>query len=262
MDEDMKIIACYKWVLDEADLVVNPDLSINTSRAAHKISDYDRNAIQVAMEAAGEGDEVVALTYAGVEAQKSLKDVLSRGPARAVWVKDETATTAGGAATAKVLAAAVTAIGNDVGLVVCAEGASDTYAHEVGPRLGALLEWPIITNVRSVSLNGTTLTATRLLNEQVETVQATLPAIITVLPEAAPAPIPGLKMVLAAAKKPVTEYQLSDLGLSAAELAPMSTTVSLQGYAMNRKNVLFDAGKPAELVRQLVSALVQEGVLS
>ena len=57
----MKIIACYKWVLDEADLVVNPDLSINTSRAAFKISDYDRNAIQVALEAA-EGDEVVALT--------------------------------------------------------------------------------------------------------------------------------------------------------------------------------------------------------
>ena len=257
----MKIIACYKWVLDEADLVVNPDLSINTSRAGHKISDYDRNAIQVAIEAAGEGDEVVALTYAGAEAQKSLKDVLSRGPARAVWVKDESATTAGGAATAKVLAAAVSAI-DDVGLVVCAEGASDTYAHEVGPRLGALLEWPIITNVRSVTRDGQTLTATRLLNEQIETVQATLPAVICVLPEAAPAPIPGLKMVLAAAKKPVSEVKLSDLGLSAGQLAPQTTTVSLQGFAMNRKNVVFDDGQPADLVRQLVGALVQEGVLS
>lgn len=257
----MKIIACYKWVLDEADLVVNPDLSINTSRAAYKISDYDRNAVQVALEAAGEGDEVVALTFAGAAAQKSLKDVLSRGPARAVWVKDEAAASAGGAATARVLAAAVTTIG-EVGLVVCAEGASDTYAHEVGPRLGALLEWPIITNVRSVTVDGQSLTATRLLNDQVETVQATLPAVITVLPEAAPAPIPGLKMVLAAAKKPITEYSLSDLGLSAGQLAPQSTTVSLQGFAANRKNVRFDDGKPAELVQQLVSALVKEGVLS
>ncbi len=257
----MRIITCYKWVLDEADLVVNPDLTINTSRAAYKISDYDRNAIQVALEAAGEGDEVVALTHAGAEAQKSLKDVLSRGPARAVWVKDETAATAGGAATARVLAAAVTTIG-DAGLVVCAEGASDTYAHEVGPRLGALLEWAVVTNVRSVSVNGQTLTATRLLNDQVETVQTTLPAVITVLPEAAPAPIPGLKMVLAAAKKPVTEYRLGDVGLSADQLAPKSTTVSLKGFAANRKNVLFNDGKPAELVQQLVSALVQEGVLS
>jgi len=257
----MKIIACYKWVLDEADLVVNPDLSINTSRAAYKISDYDRNAIQTAIEAAAEGDEVIALTFAGAEAQKSLKDVLSRGPARAVWVKDEAAAEAGGAATAKVLAAAVATIG-DVGLVVCAEGASDTYAHEVGPRLGALLEWPVVTNVRSVSVDGQTLTATRLLNEQVETVQTRLPAVITVLPEAAPAPIPGLKMVLAAAKKPITEYRLGDVGLSAGQLAPRTTTVSLKGYATNRKNVLFNDGKPAELAQQLVSALVKEGVLS
>ena len=67
----------YKWVLDEADLVVNPDLSINTSRAGHKISDYDRNAIQVAIEAAGEGDEVVALTYAGAVSYTHL-DVYKR----------------------------------------------------------------------------------------------------------------------------------------------------------------------------------------
>jgi electron transfer flavoprotein beta subunit len=257
----MKIIACYKWVLDEADLVVNPDLSLNTSRAAGKISDYDRNAVQVAMEAAGAEDEVIALTFAPAEAQKSLKDVLSRGPALAVWVKDEAAATADGAATAKVLAAAVRHIG-DTRLVVCAEGASDTYAHEVGPRLGALLDWPVISNVRRVTVDGNALTATRLLNEQVESVRVQLPAVITVLPEAAPAPIPGLKMVLAASKKPVKEYGLAELGLNAAELTPKTTTLTLNGFALNRKNVVFDDGEPGDLVRQLVDALVLEGVLS
>lgn len=256
-----KVIVCYKWVLDEADIQVKPDLSLDMSRAKGKIGDYDRNAIQAAVESAEEGDEVVSLTYGSADARKSLKDALSRGPAQGFIVCDDQSTKTDGAGTAKVLASAIKKIG-DTKLVVCSEGASDTYSHEVGPRLGVLLNLPVISNVSQMSVNGDELKATRVLNEQLETIQVRLPAVVTILPEVAPAPIPGLKMVLAASKKQTTEFSLADLGLSPDQLAPKTKILELNGFAMNRKNIMFGKGEPAELAQKLVDALVEEGVIA
>lgn len=77
-----KIIACYKWVADEADLRINPDMSVDLSKAKGKISDYDKNAIEAAVQATkGTGDTAVTLTFGSGKAKQSLKDALSRGPA-------------------------------------------------------------------------------------------------------------------------------------------------------------------------------------
>lgn len=255
------IVVCYKWVLDEQDLKIMPDLSVDFSRAKGKISEYDRNAIETGMRCAGPDDEVVALTYGSEAAQKSLKDALSRGPAKAFWVCDPAGDGADGARTAHVLAAALKKIG-DIKLVVCAEGASDTYAHEVGPRLGVLLDLPVISNVNAISVDGSSVTAVRKLSDCLETVRATLPAVITVLPEVYKAPIPGLKMVLGAAKKPVVQYSLSDLDLDAARLAPRTTVRPLQGFASVRKNILLTEGEMSERVAKLIQSLVKEGALA
>lgn len=255
------VIVCYKWVLDEADIQVNPDQSLDFSRAKGKISEYDRNAIQAAVENAGETDEVISLTFGTADARKSLKDALSRGPAHGYLVCDDFANKTDGAGTAKVLAEAIKKIG-ETKLVVCSEGASDTYAHEVGPRLGILLNLPVISNVSYLSVNGNVLTARRVLNEQIETIKVNLPAVVTILPEAAPAPIPGLKMVLAASKKPSTEFSLAELGFRPDQLTPKIKTISLRGFALNRKNVIFAKNEPAEQVKQLVDSLVREGVIA
>ncbi len=256
----MNIVVCYKWVLDEADIQVSPDGALDTARAASKISDYDRNALQAALQLAGPADQVIALTYGTPAVQKSLKDVLSRGPAQACWVGDDTARTADGGATAKVLAAALRKIGG-THLVVCAEGASDTYAHEIGPRLGALLDLPVVSNALELAITGNTLRATRLLGESLQIVEVDLPAVVTVLPAAAAAPIPGLKAVLAASKKPTVQLTLAELGLSAGDLAPQTDLLRLEGFVMSRKNQVIGPDEPAVQVRKLLAALAQEGVL-
>jgi electron transfer flavoprotein alpha/beta subunit len=44
-----KCLTCYKWTLDEQDIKIKPeDLSLDSSRAKGKISDFDRNAIEEA----------------------------------------------------------------------------------------------------------------------------------------------------------------------------------------------------------------------
>ena len=255
-----KVIACYKWVKSEEDIRINPDLSIDLSRAKGKISEYDRNAIEAARIAAGVlGADVVGLTYGGPDAASSTKEALSRGLKEVFRVNDEVATEADGFVTASVLAAAVKKI-DGCKLIICSEGAADTYAHQVGPRLAALLDMPVISFAVEMKVEGNKLTAVRKLEHYTETVEVELPCVVTVLPEINPAPIPGLKAVLEAAKKPVTVWQYADLGLDC--LARKASVISLKGYSMSRKRVIFAEGSAAEKLGALIGALKKEGVLS
>lgn len=257
-----KIVVCYKWVADEADIRVNADRSIDISRCKYKISDFDRNAIEAAMRIAGEGNEVVTLSYGTAAVVKSAKDALSRGPAAAFWIDDPAAAAADGRVTAHALAAGIRKIGAAglVSLVVCAEGASDTYAHEVGPRIAVLLGLPVVSNVVAAQIEGNTLTARRQLADCIEMVKVELPAVITVFPTFCEAPIPGLKMVLAASKKPVTAFAVNDLGLAAEQLQPKAKVRKLEGYVTARKNIVFK-GELADQVKQLADCLAEEGLL-
>ena len=253
-----KIVACYKWVLDEADIRINSDLSVDMSKAKGKISDYDKNAIEAAVKLSeSTGAKPVGLTFGSIKAKQSLKDALSRGLEEAFWVKADEAETADGLVTARALAAGIKAMG-DVSLVICAEGASDTYARQTGPRLGALLDYPVVTSIVQISIEGKTVTAIRKLDDCLETVKFDLPAVIAVLPEAYQPTIPGLKAVMAAGKKPVTEYEAQDLGV---DLAAKREVTGVKAYAQERRNFIIEGDDAAAKVAGLVANLKKEGVL-
>lgn len=253
-----KMVACYKWVLDEADIRINSDLSVDMSKAKGKISDYDKNAIEAAVKLAEvAGAKPVGLTFGNSKTKQSLKDALSRGLEEAYWVKADEAARADGLVTARALAAGIKAMG-DVSLVICAEGASDTYARQTAPRIGALLDLPVVTSIAHISLDGTTVTALRKLDDCLETVKVDLPAVIAVLPEAFQPTIPGLKAVMAAGKKPVTEYEAKELGV---DLVVKREVTEVKAYAQERRNVMVEGDDAAAKVAGLVANLKKEGVL-
>jgi electron transfer flavoprotein beta subunit len=134
-----KILVCYKWVLDEQDIRINPnDLSLDLSRAKGKISDFDRNAIEEAVLLVERlGGTVDALTYGTPAAKQSLKDVLSRGPNKVYWIQDPAAEKADAHVIATVLAGAIRRIGS-YDLIICGEGSSDSYNQQMASRLGSV----------------------------------------------------------------------------------------------------------------------------
>lgn len=258
----MRVVACYKYVLDERDIRVNPETrSLVTDRAAWKLSDYDRNAIEEAVRLKEEhsGIEAVGLTAGGSQAKASLKEVLARGLDEAYFVQEEALGGADPAVVSRVLARAIEKIG-DCGLVLCGEGASDDYAQQVGPRLAVLLGWPVITYVSRLVLVGDVVRATRNLEDGVETVEAELPAVVTVTGEINQPRIPSLKQVMAAGKKPMHVWSLNDLGLAPDDLSSPLKVVSVQGAVSDRKRVVFK-GEPAVAVQELVAALAKEGLI-
>ncbi len=255
----LKILACFKWVLDEADIKVDVgSRRLITDRASYKISPYDRNAVEEAMRLQQEhGASVAAVTVAPPTAKSCLKDVLSRGPDMAYFINDQSFADLEPSQTSAVLLTAIR--GNiEFDLIICGEGSSDLYSQQVGPVLAEKLGISCATYVNKVTCveNENRIVAERKLDDGIEAVSLPLPALITVLPDINTPRIPSLKQVLGAAKKPVENITLDKLG-------PISTaclqTTGVLAATMERRHVMFSP--KAEDIGSLIGALLRDGVI-
>ena len=75
-----KIVACYKWVVDEADIrVEGKERALNFDRVKYKISEYDRNAIEAGALLMSNKAAIFLLHLWG-KCRSSLKDVFHEAP--------------------------------------------------------------------------------------------------------------------------------------------------------------------------------------
>lgn len=213
----MKILTCYKCVADEQDIAINPaDGRLDLSNAETKISQYDLNAIEAACQLRQQcaGAQVIALSVGGeaLGNAKGRKDVLSRGPDELVVMIDDAFEHALPAQTSLALAAMAREIGFD--LIVCGDGSADLNAQQVSLLLGEHLKIPAINGVNKIiSMTETTLIVERELEDETETLSIPLPAVIAVSTEINIPPIPSMKAILGAAKKPVRLWGPDDVSL-------------------------------------------------
>ena len=254
-------LVCYKWTLDERDIKINPsDLSLDSSRAKGKISDFDRMAIEEAtLIVEKHGGAVEALSYGTAAVKQSLKDTLSRGPGKAYWIADASAENADAVVTTNVLAAAIKKLGS-YDLILCGEGSSDAFNQQTAPRIAALLGLPCLSFVNKLSITGDVVSVTRKLPDRTEEVSVRGPVVVSVLSEINKPRIPSLKQVLGAAKKPNQEIKIADLGLKPEDLQPKTVRRSVKGFVMQRKNVIYKETNLADNVAKLNASLAAEGL--
>lgn len=256
----LKIIACFKWVIDEADIKVDAgSRKLILDRVAYKISAYDRNAIEEAARLQEQhGGSVSAVTVAPPTAKACLKDALSRGPDMAYFVNDPSFADLEPSQTASLLADAIKGQ-VDYDLIICGEGSGDLYTQQVGPILAERLDIPCVTYVNKLSVEDgeKRITAERKLEDGVEAVSLQLPALVTILPDINTPRIPTLKQVLGAAKKPVHSVTPANLGKG--REAHLQTE-SILAATMDRRRLKF--GADAEGIRSAVGALLKEGVIA
>jgi electron transfer flavoprotein beta subunit len=215
----MNIVTCYKIARDERDLVVNADRSVTFDKCALRIGDYDLNAIEAGVQlAAATGGDVCCLTVGGDEVKDSKlrKGVLSRGAARAIAVADARLAEADAADTSRTLAAALTALA-EYDLVLCGEGSADRYAQQVGALLAARLGLPYVNGVSAITPADGKVVVERTLEDEIDTLEFSLPAVVSVVSDMNSPRIPSMKDILSAAKKPTTDWTLADIGVSLAE---------------------------------------------
>jgi len=261
-DASVKIVVCVK---------TNPDLQMVRIKnrepvleaVPYKVGDLEKNAIEAAIQlrdAAG-GGQIVALSVAEAnrKIKETLKEVLAMGADEAVVVADAALESADPGAVALAIAKAVELSGGCY-LLLFGEGSTDNYSGQVGSRTAELLGLPQIGYARKITVAGAGIQVERSMDEMTETLEAPLPAVVTVVSEINEPRIPSLMNIMKAGKKPVTEYTLADLGLDLAAVGPQRDVLSNLAEEQDRKRIMLQGGA-AEQAEALANALIKEGVL-
>ena len=253
----MKVAACVKHAIDEAELKVDSAGNPQLVGAVSKMSTFDKNAVEEALRLkSAHSGEAVIITVGPPEAKKTMKEALAMGADRGVLVTaDPLAIDA--PYTASLLAAAATRAG-PFDVILCSEGSSDSYSGLVPPMLAEVLGVPYIGYVRKIEVIGQAIRAERALEDSVEVVEAAMPLVVSVVSEINEPRYPTLIQIMQASKKPMEE--LPPEGVAPGAKPAGSMVASMKAQAMTRKKVVFE-GPPEETAKKLVDALASEGVL-
>ena len=146
------------------------------------------------------------------KAAEGIKEALAMGADEAVVIDDPALAAPDQAAVAAALAAAVKKIGA-CDLLLFGEGSTDNYTGQVGARVAELLGLPQIGYARKIeAAEGGAVRCERSMDDMIETLEAPLPAVVTVVSEINEPRIPGLMQIMKAKSKPLQVWALADLG--------------------------------------------------
>lgn len=190
----------------------------------------------------GAATEIVAVSVGPTQAQETLRTALAMGADRAILVQTDQDLEP--LAVAKVLKAV---IGEEAPeLVLMGKQAIDGDNNAVGQMLSALLDWPQATFASEVTVGGGKATVTREVDGGLQTIDVTLPAVVTAdlrLNEPRYASLPN---IMKAKKKPIDEKAPDAYGV---DLSPRLEIIKTSEPPGRKAGV--KVGSVADLVSKL-----------
>ena len=230
----MHIVVCVKQVPDW-DI---PPASFKVDEAAKKVvpppgvapvpSQFDAIAVEAAMrikDAVGD-TKVTIMSMGAATARDVIKHGLAMGGDEGVLLVDDAFNDLDSTGTATVLSTAIKKLG-DVDLVLTGRQAVDWDLGVTGTLIAEMLGSPVVTFAKAVTVAGSSVTVERVLPDSYETVETSLPAVVTVSNELGEPRYPKLQQIMAAAKKQVNIWGAGDLAIDAGALAPRLTLEKL-----------------------------------
>ncbi|GAA1177843.1 electron transfer flavoprotein subunit beta/FixA family protein [Ornithinimicrobium humiphilum] len=215
----MNIVVCVKYVPDaQGDRGFEADHTADRESVDGLLSELDEYAVEAALQLveAGEG-EVTVLTMGPDDAVAAVKKALQMGADKGVVVTDDAIAGSDALATSLVLAEAIKKIG-DVDLVVTGLASTDGVMSVVPAMLAERLGLPQVTFASELSVEGSTVRVRRDSETDSQTVEASLPALVSVTDQINEPRYPSFKGIMAAKKKPVDTWSLADLGVDASQV--------------------------------------------
>jgi electron transfer flavoprotein beta subunit len=251
----MNIVCCVKQVPDPE----TPPSAFKVDEAAKKfvpapgiapvISQFDQIAVEAALrirDATGDA-KITVLSLGPDSARDVLKTGLAMGADEAVLLNDEALFDGDSFSTAKALAAAIDKIG-DVDIVLCGRQATDWDFGVTGLAIAEMLGMASVSITKAVTASDGNIQAQRVLGDAFETVEAPLPCVVTVSNELGEPRYPKLPQIMQAARKQVTVWTATDLGLSPDETGKAGAKLNLERLYIPevRSDCDFIAGESAE----------------
>ncbi len=220
----MKVLVPVKRVVDyNVKVRVKSDGSdVDIANVKMSMNPFDEIAVEeaVRLKEKGVATEIVAITCGPAQAQETLRTAMAIGADRGILVETEARIEP--LAVAKVLKALCDK--EQPQLVIVGKQAIDDDSNQTGQMLAALLDWPQATFASKVEVSGASVKVTREIDGGLETIELTLPAIITTdlrLNEPRYVTLPN---IMKAKKKTLDTMKPADLGV---DVSPRLTLVKV-----------------------------------
>ena len=232
----MNIVVCVKQVPDtwsEKKLDAS-DSTLDRAATDPVMNEMDEYAVEEALKLQeAHGGEVTILCMGPDAATETVRKALSMGADKAIHVLDDGLHGSDALATSLALAKAIDKAGG-FDLVLLGSESSDARMSVVPAMLAERLGLPQLTFAKEVTINtvdGTTkISIKRLTDDGYQVVEASTPAVVSVVEKINEPRYPSFKGIMAAKKKPVETYALADLGVDAGEVGSAGAWSKVESF--------------------------------
>src|SRR3984957_11705374 len=257
----MKICVLVKEVPDAA---VEKRINSSTGRmdrsGEKNLNPYDTHAIEAAMQVREGGvapvEEIVAVTMGPESAVRALHKAVSLGADRSVHLSDPAVAGSDVAATGYALAQTLDREKPD--LVLLGQQSDDGECYTIGAVVAEHLGMPSLTQVIKMAVAADSLRCERQAEYGYDTVQITLPAVISVGDAINEPRYPSLKAIMGAKKKPLDTVTAADVGVDTSKVGGGNSAaqwVAAKAPPAKAAGEIIEDEDTAETVEKIVSWL-------
>lgn len=262
----MKSVVCVKQVPDSAAKVTAESGRVTWGEAPLVINPWDEYAVEAALlQQEAQGGSVTVVTVGGESAKDALKHALAMGCSEAVLISDPALAGADTLMISRVLAAAIgkIAASEAVDLAFFGRQAIDGDMGLTGPQTARLMGWPalsVVSAIRAADLPARKITVERTMEEGRQTIEASLPAVVTVIKDIGEPRYPSFMGIRKAQRAVIPVWTLADLGLTGLKPA-VQWPETMNPPVREVKCEMISGGSAHEIAENLADKILGEKVL-
>jgi electron transfer flavoprotein beta subunit len=228
----MNIVVCVKQVPDtwSERTLRSSDSTLDRDAADALINELDEYAIEEGLRLAeAHGGEVTIFSMGPQKASESIRKALSMGADKAVHLTDEALHGSDALVTSAAIAQVLSRIGYD--LVILGSESTDARMGVLAAMLAERLGVPQLSMASKVETDGSAISIRRQTDTGYDEVEATLPAIVSVVEKINEPRYPSFKGIMAAKKKPVETLSLADIGIDHEQVGLAASATEVVSFA-------------------------------
>ncbi|HUV51455.1 MAG TPA: electron transfer flavoprotein subunit beta/FixA family protein, partial [Dehalococcoidia bacterium] len=213
----MNIIVCIKQVPGTTEIKIDPKTNTLVREGVKSIiNPFDCYAVEEGVRLRERyGGKVSVITMGPPQAEEALRETISLGADEAILLSDRAFAGSDTWATSYVLSRAAAKIAN-YDLIICGKQTLDGDTAQVGPGVSEMLKIPFIAYVSKIEeIKDKYIKVQRMVEEGYEVIEATLPAVITVVKEINVPRLPSLRGTMKAKSAKIPVWNAAEIGVEA-----------------------------------------------
>lgn len=252
----MNIYVIMKRTFDTEEKITISNGRIEESSAQFVINPYDEYAIEEAIVLREKhGGEVTVVTVDEKDAEKELRTALAMGADKAVLINVEDLDEIDQFTVAKLISKYLEK--QEFDIILGGNVTVDGGSGQVGPSVAQLLDIPQVTTITNLEVLNGKATIVRDIEGDEETVEVSLPVLVTAQQGLNEPRYPSLPGIMRAKKKTIELLEIEDLDLEEDDIKAKTTVVEIFEPPAKKAGKMLEGDAPIQ-VKELVSLLRSE----